>query len=159
MRAAGIAIQPCRHLIAAHGGLVDVHDLGFAKAHRGFAGNEACRKISSVLRIGAEHGGIHLHTCRDTEDRHAITDHFQHIARGAIAAGEQKQIDRGIRHDERDISGVIGPARPRRRRIDDNRVETGGARDIFAQLTRAGDQPKWRRRSGQAFERDQGPIA
>ena len=130
---------------ARAGLLVDVHDLAFA--HRGAgAGREERRgDVARVLRAGREDAGVHLHAGRDAEHGSAVADDVVDVARRAVAAGEEDQVD-AAREQLRSGGARVGGARRRPPDVplQHDRVEAVRDGQIGAHLARRGQDPSAR---------------
>ena len=164
--------------VLAKGVLVDVHDLSLAQAHGRGAFVEIERDhVAGGGRARGVHGGVDLDTGRHADHGHALADSVADVARGAVAAGEEDEVDAGGQQLAGRLLGVgrrrqhevaTAPrAAPRRRvrardrhvgpapleRAQHARLEAGRAGLVLPHLARPGDQLDVVAQASQARER------
>ena len=153
-----IPIKPGRDGAGTKGLLVDIHDL--PRPRLDILGQRAEREVGGGARAGGIDRRVHLHPGRDADHGHpvAVIESGRHVARGAVAAGEEDEPRTGDRH------GLGRGARVRRaglalgRSADDDRAKARVSGNALAHLTGGAEKLQAGPGSGERIQHHRRPL-
>jgi hypothetical protein len=108
IRHAGRSVDARRDRVRPDSVFVDVDHFRLADGTSRARGHERCDDIARALRCGGKHARVHLDACRYAEDRQPLADDVVDVARGAVAAREEDQVDAAAYEFRRCSAGVVG---------------------------------------------------